>query len=128
MIYHNVPSQIITLARFELLGMPLPVAYAAVAAVIFWFALESTPFGRYLRAIGGGKEATRLAGVRVERVSMIAFVVASVTASLAGVWCWRADWDPVIRTSRRPFCCRPSPQCSSVQPRGAPGISTSRAP
>ena len=72
-------------AREEILGLPRSVYYAAVLAVIFWWVLEYTPFGRYLYAIGGNPIAARLAGVRVGRITMIAFIISATTASFGGI-------------------------------------------
>jgi ribose transport system permease protein len=69
----------------ELLGIPIPVFYMLAIAVLFWWVLEHTPFGRSLFAIGGGREAARLAGVRVRLYLFLALVVCSTTAAFAGV-------------------------------------------
>ena len=34
--------------------------YLVIIAVILWYVLEHTPFGRYLLATGGNSEAARL--------------------------------------------------------------------
>lgn len=72
-------------AREEIFGLPRSVYYAAVLAVIFWWVLEYTPFGRYLYAIGGNPIAARLAGVRVGRITTLAFVISGLTASFGGI-------------------------------------------
>jgi len=46
--------------------------------------LERTRFGRYVFAIGGSREAARLAGVPVDRVLIWAFALAGTAAGLAG--------------------------------------------
>ena len=72
-------------AREEIFGLPRSVYYAAVLAVIFWWVLEYTPFGRYLYAIGGNPIAARLAGVRVGRITTMAFVISGLTAAFGGI-------------------------------------------
>ena len=47
--------------------------------------MEYTPGGRYLYAVGGNPVASRLAGVRVGRVTMIAFISSGVTSAFAGI-------------------------------------------
>lgn len=49
------------------------------------FVLRFHRYGRALYAIGGNPEAARAAGVPVERVTWIVFVVASLLAALAGL-------------------------------------------
>jgi ribose transport system permease protein len=72
-------------ARTELFGLPLSVYYAAVMALFFWWILEYTPGGRYLYAVGGNPVASRLAGVRVGRVTMIAFIASGASSAFAGI-------------------------------------------
>lgn len=72
-------------AREEIFGLPRSVYYAAVLAVIFWWVLEYTPFGRYLYAIGGNPIAARLAGVRVGRITTLAFVISGASAAFGGI-------------------------------------------
>lgn len=62
----------------------LTVAALAVVAVI-WLVLEQTSYGRRLYAIGGNMEAARLAGIRVSRLRLTAFLFTGGGAALAGL-------------------------------------------
>lgn len=73
------------LATTRVLGLQIVLFYAVVIALIAWYLLEFTPFGRYLRATGMGREAARLSGVRTNRFLAIAFIGAGVLAAIAGV-------------------------------------------
>lgn len=53
--------------------------------LIFGFLLRRTTFGRNTLAIGGNEEAARLAGIPVDRIKIIIFVMQGVIAALAGV-------------------------------------------
>lgn len=66
-------------------GVPYAVFYIAVVAVILWFALKYTPWGRRLYAVGGNRDTSRLAGVKVDRVIFTSLVVSAFCAALAGV-------------------------------------------
>jgi ribose transport system permease protein len=72
-------------ARTEVLGLPLSVYYAAAIALFLWWILEYTPGGRYLYAVGGNPVASRLAGVRVGRVTMLAFLASGASSAFAGI-------------------------------------------
>lgn len=48
-------------------GLQVVVFYFIAAALALWFVLERTPFGRYLRATGMGRDAAELSGVRTRR-------------------------------------------------------------
>ena len=47
--------------------------------------LDTTTFGRYVYAIGGNEQATRLSGVAVDRVKIAVYALSGMLASLAGV-------------------------------------------
>jgi ribose transport system permease protein len=60
------------------------IAFAAIAALAF-LVLRFTVFGRMLYAIGGNREASRLAGMRVDLVTIVVYVQCAALASFAGV-------------------------------------------
>jgi ribose transport system permease protein len=66
-------------------GIPVLFLYLIVLAVVAWYLLVHTPFGRHLYAIGKGREAARLAGVRTRGYSVIAFCVTALGAGIAGI-------------------------------------------
>ena len=65
--------------------IPFPIIIFAVCALALWVVLEKTRWGRQLYAVGGNLEAARLAGIRVDRVRMLAYIVSGVLASLGGI-------------------------------------------
>lgn len=68
-----------------LLGLPIPVIVMVLVFVAAWFLLERTLYGRHVYAVGGNPEAARLAGVRVNRIVTSVYVLAGISAGLAGV-------------------------------------------
>ncbi|WP_194903829.1 ABC transporter permease [Catenulispora rubra] len=66
-------------------GVQTVLGYFLALAVALWFAMERTPFGRYLRATGMGRDAARLSGVRTGRYLTTAFVAAGALAAIAGL-------------------------------------------
>jgi ribose transport system permease protein len=81
----GLPSSFKSLAASDPLGIPIPVLYLIVLAILAWYALERSPFGRYLFAIGGAEDAARLAGVPTRRLMFAALLISSTTAAFAGV-------------------------------------------
>jgi len=65
-------------------GLQVVVFYFLAAALVLWFVLERTPFGRYLRATGMGRDAAELSGVRTKRYLAAAFIGAGLLGGLAG--------------------------------------------
>ncbi|GHD04832.1 ABC transporter permease [Zhihengliuella salsuginis] len=71
--------------RDDILGIPVLVWIFAVVAAAGWFLLNRTTFGRRTVAIGGNIEASRLAGIKVKRHLVSLYVLAGLTAGIAGV-------------------------------------------
>jgi len=65
--------------------VPAPVIATAVVYVIAHLVLTRTTFGRYVYAIGGNEEATRLSGVAVRFHKTMIYVVSGVTSAIAAV-------------------------------------------
>lgn len=65
--------------------LPNLTLLALLVLLLIWLMLEHTTFGRRLYAIGGNREASRLAGVRVRLLRLIAFVLTGFGAALAGL-------------------------------------------
>lgn len=63
--------------------LPVPVILAAVLFGVVWFVLHHTPFGRYVYAVGGNREAAELAGLPVVRIKVAVFVLGGVLAALS---------------------------------------------
>ena len=65
--------------------LPMPLALLAVLALL-WLWLKRTPFGVALYAVGGDADSARAAGVRVDWVRFLAYVLAGGLYGLAGVF------------------------------------------
>ena len=74
-----------SLVTTRILGFTTATWIAIAVVIIAWLLLERTRFGRYIFAIGGNREAARLAGVPVDRIIFIVFVLVGAAAGLAGV-------------------------------------------
>jgi len=69
----------------NLLGIPTPIWITALSFTVFRFLLNRTTFGRNTLAIGGNREAARLAGIRVDRIKILIFTLQGFMAGLAGI-------------------------------------------
>lgn len=74
-----------TIGRGALFGIPMPVVLVAVAAVVFGLLLKFTPTGIHLYAVGGNAETSRLAGIGIGRVTMLAYAISGLCAALGGL-------------------------------------------
>jgi D-xylose transport system permease protein len=66
-------------------GVPLAVLILLGLTGIFAFITQRTRFGRHIYAVGGNAEAARRAGIRVTRVRMTVFAIASTMAAAGGI-------------------------------------------
>ena len=67
------------------LDVPNPVWITIICFVLFGVLLNKTRFGRHTLAIGGNREAARLAGIPVDRVKIVIFTLQGLMAGFAGV-------------------------------------------
>jgi ribose transport system permease protein len=84
-ISNGIPQSFIDLGAGEWLGLPKTIYYLAGVAIILYYVLEHTPFGRYLQSVGSNREAARLVGLPVERLVLLSFVCSGALAGVAGV-------------------------------------------
>lgn len=81
----GIPNSFTDIAQDSLWRMPAVVLYMLIIGVLLWYFLGHTTTGRYMYATGGNPEAALLAGVRVNRMIALGFVVGAVVASCAGI-------------------------------------------
>jgi D-xylose transport system permease protein len=66
-------------------GVPLALLLLVALVMIVNTVLTRSTFGRHIYAIGGNAEAARRAGIRVQRIQTIVFMLASLMAAAGGV-------------------------------------------
>jgi D-xylose transport system permease protein len=66
-------------------GVPLAVIILLVLTGGFAFLTDRTRFGRHIYAVGGNAEAARRAGIRVTRIRITVFAIASTMAAAGGI-------------------------------------------
>ncbi len=73
------------LARTRVFELTTATWIALIVVILAGILLTRTRFGRNVYATGANREAARLAGVNVDRVQMITFVLLAGSAALAGI-------------------------------------------
>ena len=66
-------------------GLPLAVVIFVGLIGVFDVVTKRTRFGRHIFAVGGNVEAARRSGIKVERVRLAVFVLASTMAAAGGI-------------------------------------------
>lgn len=69
----------------KLLGLPVPVFIMAAVALISFYVLDKTQLGRYVYAVGGNPEASRLSGISDNGITMLAYIFSGLTAAIGGI-------------------------------------------
>ncbi|RWO29206.1 MAG: ABC transporter permease [Mesorhizobium sp.] len=65
--------------------IPVSVVVLLVLAVLIWFFLEYTRFGRMMYAVGSNQRAAELAGAPVKAYKIWAYIISGVFASIGGI-------------------------------------------
>jgi ribose transport system permease protein len=69
----------------EIAGIPVIVIMFALVAVVGWVLLNRTTFGRRTFAVGGNPEAARLAGINVNRHTVLLYVLVGFCCGIAAL-------------------------------------------
>lgn len=82
---YGVPESFTQLGLGRIGPLPIPTLIFAVVALLTWVLLRLTVFGQYIYAVGGNKAAANLAGIHVERVTVLTYGIGGLFAGLAGI-------------------------------------------
>ncbi|WP_158812143.1 ABC transporter permease [Beijerinckia sp. L45] len=81
----RLPSALAYFGRRNWGVLPSSGCIAAIVLAVAWFVLQRCRAGLYLFAIGGSRETTRVAGVRVAAYEIIAYTICGLLAGLGGI-------------------------------------------
>lgn len=69
----------------EVLGIPSAAVVFLAVTAIAWVLLNRTPYGRYVVAVGGNREAARIAGVNVRTIVFSVYVISGLCVGIAAI-------------------------------------------
>ncbi|MBL0375132.1 ABC transporter permease [Rhizobium sp. KVB221] len=78
------PETLATFTTSDVLGIPNVAIVALVLSVAAWFLLEKSIYGRWISAIGQSLFAARMAGIPVDGVRFVTYMLCAVLASVCG--------------------------------------------
>lgn len=82
----GIPKEVTVIGQGSLFGViPYPFVIMAVVAVILSLVLRFTSFGRHIYAVGGNETASRIVGIRADRVKMLVYSLTGMLSAMAGV-------------------------------------------
>lgn len=74
-----------SLGRGKFLTIQMPVWIFAGCAIVAWFVLNRTVFGRRVVAVGGNREAARIAGITPQRIVFAVYAIAGLCVGIAAI-------------------------------------------
>jgi ribose transport system permease protein len=84
-VAYSFSSTFVKVGNGDVFGVPYLDVYLVVIAVVLWFVLEQTPVGRRMFAVGGNRDAAKLAGISGDRIVWGSLIASGIIASLAGL-------------------------------------------
>ncbi|EOD01778.1 ribose ABC transporter permease [Caldisalinibacter kiritimatiensis] len=67
------------------LGIPVPIYIMIIVFAISYYILKHTRLGRYVYAIGGNEESSKLSGINTDRVKVYVYAISGLFAAIAGI-------------------------------------------
>jgi ribose transport system permease protein len=83
-ILTGVSAPVISIATHQVFGIQAMTWYAWILVAVLWYVYDRTPAGRYLLFVGGSPDASKLAGLPVTRIRMLALMCAGMLSAFAG--------------------------------------------
>ena len=80
-----VPDFYVNVQATRIFGIPVIILLTLALGIVADFVLTKTRFGRSIYATGGNPVAARLAGIRVNRIIVLAYTISGVLAALGGL-------------------------------------------
>jgi ribose transport system permease protein len=81
----TIPDSVIEIGNEDFMGVPISALIAVFIIFITWLIMRFTFLGRSIYAIGGNREAARLAGIPVDRTLIIVYALMGLYCGVAGV-------------------------------------------
>jgi ribose transport system permease protein len=73
------------IGSLRLFGIPIPAIVFLVVVGLGWVLLNRTRYGRYVVAVGGNREAARIAGIQVRPILFSVYVLVGLCTGIASV-------------------------------------------
>lgn len=85
-VYYNLPKSFMYLGQGRLFGwLPFNAIILLVVLIIVGYILEKTYIGRHIYSVGDNPEAARLAGLDVNKIKIIAYIIGGILVGISAV-------------------------------------------
>ena len=79
------PNFVLIWGNFMVGPVPMLVLWGAAAFSVFYFIYQFTPFGNYIRAVGGNSTAAQYSGIDTKKIIITVMVISGVLAGLCAL-------------------------------------------
>jgi len=82
----GIPKEFNQITLVRIFGkIPVDIIYMLVIVAVLWVILNRTELGQRIKAVGGNATASRLAGINVDKIKIIAYIIAGSCAAVTGI-------------------------------------------
>jgi ribose/xylose/arabinose/galactoside ABC-type transport system permease subunit len=81
--YRPFPQSFRAISMQNIAGIPLDVILVALIVMIATYVLQKTYFGRYVMAVGGNEEVSRLSGINAKKIKIILYGICGFCFAIA---------------------------------------------
>jgi ribose transport system permease protein len=85
----GLPQSFRSLGQYDIpignMGVPLPLIFMLILAVVTSLFLSRTTWGYRIYAVGGNEEATRLSGISTDKVKIMVYTICGFLTAIGGV-------------------------------------------
>lgn len=79
------PALFTAIGSKKIFALPLPIYFMIIIAVLSWFVLRKTVFGRQIYAVGGNSQAAAISGINVRKDTIICYMISGLTTAIGGI-------------------------------------------
>lgn len=92
----GLPSSIANISNWPLFGLPISFYYGILLMLVIAYVIRYTPVGRHAIFVGANREVARLAGIRVNRIRFLTYVMSGTLCGVGGaiLVCGLGGFDP----------------------------------
>jgi len=84
-MHYGLPESLTWFGQGDIFYIPVPVIISILFVIFGIWLFNKTKFGLYVKAIGGNREAARLAGIPVNKIEILVYTFMGFTVALGGL-------------------------------------------
>lgn len=73
------------ISNSKLFGIPTPIIYFLIVFLVYLYISKNTKIGRHIYAVGSSARASKLSGIKVDKVRVLAFAIMGLSVGIASV-------------------------------------------